>query len=121
MEKILVISTMYPSRRHPSIGIFIRNHVQAVEKRGYQNDVAADRDPRMNHCILVKRYVIWLSKLFFIFLTKAKTYDLIDAQYVFPSGGSARLFEKVFRNRIIVTDLGGDFIKMARKGVFFFK
>lgn len=121
MEKILVISTMYPSRRHPSFGIFIRNHVQALEKRGYQIDVAAVRDPRMNHWMIVKKYVVWFAKLFFIFLTKGKTYDLIHAHYVFPSGWAARLFKKVFRQRIIVTAHGGDLNKMARKGAFFFK
>lgn len=115
-----MISTMYPSKAHPSFGIFVHNQVKALREQGFHIDVAAIKDPRMDKPSVAIKYVVWIIKVVLILLTKGRQYDLIHAHYVFPSGKLALLYKKLFRTRVIVTAHGGDLDKMAQKGEFFF-
>ncbi|WP_246202493.1 glycosyltransferase [Virgibacillus doumboii] len=117
----MVISTMYPNKTNPTFGIFVKNQVEELIKRGFQVDVAAIKDPRMGTLFVVKKYFLWMIHIILILLTKGKKYDIVHAHYVFPSGWLALLFKKRFRTRVIATAHGGDLDKMAKKGPFFFK
>lgn len=121
MERILVISTMYPNKANPAFGIFVKNQVSELKKQGFQVDVAAVKDPRMGKFFVVKKYFTWIFKIICILLIKGRKYDIIHAHYVFPGGWMALLFKKVFQTRVIVTAHGGDLDKMPKKGPFFFR
>lgn len=121
MEKILVISTMYPNNKNQTFGIFVKNQVEELRKRGFQVDVAAISDPRTGRRFIVKKYFRWIVQIISILLKKGREYDVIHAHYVFPSGWLALFFKKRFNTRVIVTAHGGDLDKMAKKSAFFFK
>ncbi|GGK01687.1 LPS biosynthesis protein RfbU [Lentibacillus kapialis] len=121
MEKILVISTMYPSKAHTGFGIFVENQVKALKDRGFHVDVAAIKDPRINKPAVVVKYAFLIMRVLLIMLMKGRHYDIIHAHYVYPSGKLALLFKKLFRTTVIVTAHGGDLDKMAKKGPFFFR
>ncbi|SEP74930.1 Glycosyltransferase involved in cell wall bisynthesis [Virgibacillus subterraneus] len=121
LERILVISTMYPSKANPTFGIFVKNQVEELKKRGIQVDVAAIKDPRMGKLFVLKKYLLWIIRIIYILLTRGRSYDIIHAHYVFPSGWLALLFQKTFGTRVIVTAHGGDLDKMSRIGSFFFR
>ena len=55
------------------------------------------------------------SQAIFTLLAKGKSYKVVHAHYVFPSGYLALLFKRLFHTRMIVTAHGGDIDKMARK------
>ncbi|MFD1363706.1 glycosyltransferase [Lentibacillus salinarum] len=120
MEKILVISTMYPSKLHPSFGVFVKNQVEALKARGILVDVAAIHNPHMSKPAVIWKYTVWMMHVLFLLLTKGKQYDIVHAHYVYPSGRLALLFKILFRTRVVVTAHGGDLDKMAKKGRFFF-
>lgn len=120
VEKILVISTMYPSKSHPSFGIFVENQVKTLRERGFHIDVAAIRNPRIDKPAVVMKYAFLIVRVLLVLLFKGRQYDVIHAHYVYPSGKLALLFKKLFRVRVIVTAHGGDLDKMAKKGAFFF-
>ncbi|SFE10910.1 Glycosyltransferase involved in cell wall bisynthesis [Lentibacillus persicus] len=121
MEKILVISTMYPSDKHPSFGIFVKNQVEALRERGYSVEVAAVKNPGATLLALFLKYTLLVAQVVFLLLLKGKSYDIVHAHYVYPSGKLALLFKKMFRSRVIITAHGGDLDKMPAKGNFFFR
>ena len=41
MKKILVITNMYPSKKYPHYGIFIKNTVNLLKENGYKVDVVS--------------------------------------------------------------------------------
>lgn len=121
LERILVISTMYPSKANSTFGIFVKNQVEELKARGIQVDVAAIKDPRMGKLIVLKKYLLWTIRIIYILVTRGRKYDIVHAHYVFPSGWLALLFQKTFGVRTIVTAHGGDLDKMSKIGPFFFK
>ena len=41
MEKILLISNMYPSKKYKHYGVFVQNTASILKNNGYQVDVSA--------------------------------------------------------------------------------
>ncbi|WP_181349604.1 glycosyltransferase [Thalassobacillus sp. CUG 92003] len=120
-KKMLVVSNMYPGKRHTTFGIFVKNQVEKLRERQFDVDVAAIHDPRMSKVHVVKKYLLWLLKTVRILIMKGKSYDVIHAHYVFPSGFLALWFKSLFGTKLVVTAHGGDIDKMPNKGPFFFK
>ncbi|MBB6447251.1 glycosyltransferase [Bacillus benzoevorans] len=114
-KRVLVITNMYPTQNHKSFGIFIKNQVEALRKRGLHIDVAAITNPKNGKVNVMTKYTAWVLQTIFFLLTKGKSYDLVHAHYTFPSGYLALLFKKLFGCRMVVTAHGGDIDKMARK------
>lgn len=114
-KRILLISTMYPSNKHPSFGIFIKNQVKELENNGYKIDLLVIKDPRMGKINVLKKYSAWFLKWLYYFLFKGKRYDLVHAHYVFPSGFLAMIIKRFYNIPFIVTAHGGDIDKMAQK------
>ncbi|SET25642.1 Glycosyltransferase involved in cell wall bisynthesis [Salinibacillus kushneri] len=119
-KRILVLSNMYPGKVSSTFGIFVENQVEGIRKRGIYVDVLAVQDPRMGKYFVIKKYLKWSIRILYSFLTKGRSYDLIHAHYVFPSGMFALLFKKWFGTKMIVTAHGGDIDKMSKKSRFFF-
>ncbi|WP_053218143.1 glycosyltransferase [Virgibacillus senegalensis] len=120
-KNILVLSTMYPGKNSPTFGIFVRNQVEALRKRGFTMDIAAITEPGMRKHQLLKKYMAWMIQIGLISLCKGKNYQMIHAHYIFPSGFFGLWFKKRFGTKLIVTCHGGDLDKMAKKGKFFFQ
>ncbi|MBU8881155.1 glycosyltransferase [Bacillus sp. FJAT-29790] len=114
-KKVLVITNMYPTEKHKSFGIFVKNQVEALKRRGLSVDVAAIQNPDSGKLNVLKKYSSWFFKTILALMTKGKSYDVVHAHYVFPSGLLAYFFKKLFGTRLIVTAHGGDIDKMARK------
>ncbi|SEH44139.1 Glycosyltransferase involved in cell wall bisynthesis [Halobacillus karajensis] len=113
-KRVLVISNMYPSRKNPTYGIFVRNQVEALRKKGLKIDIAVNRDNRGGKLNLLKKYGRWFLKTISK-LPSGRKYDVVHAHYIFPSGLPALLFKKLFKTKLIVTSHGGDLDQMAKK------
>ena len=120
-QRVLVITNMYPTSEHKSFGIFVKNQVDALKKRQVHVDVIAVTNPKSGKVNVIKKYSAWFIKTILNLVTKGKTYDVIHAHYVFPSGFLGLLFKKLFGIRLVVTAHGGDIDKMAKKSRRLFK
>lgn len=114
-KKILVLSNMYPGKEAKTFGIFVKNQVKALRKEGLDVDVLAVDNPKMGKANVLKKYGTWLLHTFGNLLAKGKSYDVIHAHYVFPTGMLALLYKKLWNKRMIVTAHGGDIDRMAKK------
>ncbi|WP_204166771.1 glycosyltransferase [Bacillus sp. CGMCC 1.16541] len=114
-RKLLVLSNMYPSQEAKTFGIFVKNQVEALKAAGMDVDVVAVQNPNMGKANVIKKYSAWLLQTFSNLLLKGKSYDVVHAHYVFPTGLLALAYKKWFGKRMIVTAHGGDIDKMAKK------
>ncbi|WP_202411509.1 glycosyltransferase [Halobacillus halophilus] len=114
-KRVLVISNMYPSPRTPTYGIFVKNQVEVLKEKGVSIDTAVNRDNRGGKGNLIRKYVIWLLKILARLITKGRSYDVVHAHYIFPSGLPGLVFKKLFKSKLIVTSHGGDLDQMAKK------
>lgn len=118
-KQILVITNMYPSKKNPSFGIFIKNQVNAIRNQGFYVDVIGIKDFRMGKFYKIKKYLIWAMKILFSLL-RGKKYSIVHCHYVFPSGFFGLMFKRLFGAKLVITAHGGDIDKMARKNSFLF-
>ncbi|WP_248137865.1 glycosyltransferase [Bacillus infantis] len=114
-KKILVISNMYPTPEHKTFGIFVANQVNALREAGHTVDVIAIKNPKSGKLNLLKKYLAWFLQATANLLTKGKSYEVVHAHYVFPSGMIARMYKKMWGTPYVVTSHGGDIDKMAKK------
>ncbi|UOQ87053.1 glycosyltransferase [Gracilibacillus salinarum] len=114
-KKVLVITNMYPSDKHPSFGIFVKNQVSALRDKELDIDVAAIQDQRMDKMHVIKKYLLWVFQIFKFLILNGKKYNVVHAHYVFPSGLFAMFFKRIFGTKVVVTAHGGDIDRMAKK------
>lgn len=115
MKKILVISNMYPTPKHLSFGIFVKNQVTALEKAGLDVEIAVNTNPATGKKNTITKYVKWGFSTFMKGLKWRKALAVTHAHYVFPSGMLSLLLKKMFGIPYIVTAHGGDIERMAKK------
>lgn len=74
--RVLVVTNMYPTRRFPAFGVFVRDQVQSLRSLGVDVDVLFlnPRQTKLNYCAGPLRLRRRLAR---------KRYDLIHAHYVF--------------------------------------
>ncbi|WP_227521938.1 glycosyltransferase [Bacillus solitudinis] len=113
--RILVLSNMYPGPRQATFGIFVKNQVEALRETGVEVDVVAVSDPSMVRQRVIKKYLTWMLQTGVTFLRKGRSYDVVHAHYVFPTGMLALFFKKFLNTKLIVTAHGGDIDRMAKK------
>src|SRR5699024_5579626 len=121
MQRILIVSNMYPGKRSQTYGNFVRNQVEQLREKGLIVDVAAITDPRKGKFHTIKKYSLWFLKIFFILIFKGRKYDLVHAHYIFPSGWLALLFKRLFNTKVFVTSHGGDIDQMPKKGQYIYR
>ncbi|UOQ45702.1 glycosyltransferase [Halobacillus salinarum] len=120
-KKALVISNMYPGRISQTFGIFVKNQVEALRKKGMDIDVAVVKDPRMGKKYVLRKYGKWMLQILVKLLFKGRQYKLVHAHYVFPSGFFGLLFKKMFGAKLVITAHGGDIDKMPKKSPVIYK
>lgn len=114
--KILVISNMYPSKKSISFGVFVKNQVEALRKKGFIVDVLAVKNPNSSKFQVIFKYIQWLLKSSLFLALKGKKFNVIHVHYVFPSGLIGLMFKRFNPSvKLIVTAHGGDINKMAKK------
>jgi glycosyltransferase involved in cell wall biosynthesis len=114
-KKILVLSNMYPTETAKSFGIFVKNQVEALRGRGLDVDVIAVTNPRTDKANVLMKYIFWFLRTLIHCMIKGRSYDVVHAHYVFPTGMLGLLYKKWWKTKLIVTAHGGDIDRMANK------
>ncbi|BAM48165.1 O-antigen ligase family protein [Amphibacillus xylanus] len=114
-KKLLIITTMYPTNKTPSFGIFIKNHVEKIKNYPIKVDILAIKNHKMDKLNVIVKYTVWLIRFCLILLFKAESYQVVHAHYVFPSGLLGQVIKRIYGTRLIVTAHGGDIDKMPKK------
>lgn len=115
MKKIVIISNMYPTKSHPTFGIFVKNQVDQLKKAGCDVQVIAIDEPGKGKILTIKKYLSWFMRAMFYLLRNKKMISLTHAHYAFPTGVISLIGKKVFKIPYVVTVHGGDIDKMAKK------
>ncbi len=113
--KIAVFSNMYPSKEHPTYGIFVKNQVELLKKHDVDVDVIAIDDPKKGKVAAIKKYLSWFLRSMLYVMKNKKKLSLTHSHYAFPTGYLSLLAKKWFGIPYIVTVHGGDLDKMAAK------
>ncbi|SEA76754.1 Glycosyltransferase involved in cell wall bisynthesis [Thalassobacillus cyri] len=119
-NRILIVSNMYPGKHSETYGIFVKNQVEALRKKGHKIDVAAIDDARTGKFNNMRKYLVWLLHALYAVFRYKDNYKLVHAHYVFPSGLIGLLSKKLFGTKLVVTAHGGDINKLAKKNKFYF-
>jgi glycosyltransferase involved in cell wall biosynthesis len=106
---------MYPSEKHPTFGIFVKNQVELLRSKGIQVDLVAIEDPGKGKAATLKKYMVWLLKSIGFLLRNKRYLSLTHAHYAFPTGVLSLIGKKLFGIPYVVTVHGGDIDKMAAK------
>lgn len=115
MKKLAVFSNMYPSEKHPTFGLFVKNQVNLVKTSGQEVDVVAITTPEKGRVTTLKKYGFWFLRSLFYLLKNKKNLSLTHAHYVFPTGLISLIGKKAFGIPYVVTSHGGDIDQMAAK------
>lgn len=115
MRKIAVFSNMYPSEKHPTFGIFVKNQVDLLRSKGLDVEVTAIDDPSKGKVNAIRKYAFWFLKSLGYMLKNRKSISVTHAHYAFPTGYISLLGKKWLGLPYVVTVHGGDIDKMATK------
>ncbi|MCM3711731.1 glycosyltransferase [Sporosarcina luteola] len=115
MRRIAVFSNMYPSEKHPTYGIFVKNQVELLRSKGIQVDLIAIDEPGKGKSATLKKYLAWFLKSIGFLVRHKKHLLLTHAHYAFPTGVLSLIGKKFFGIPYVVTVHGGDIDKMAAK------
>lgn len=115
MKRILIVSNMFPSDKHPSFGIFVRNQVNLLKKSGLDVAVIANDNPDKGKGNLLKKYSSWFARYMKYVSAHRKEISVIHAHYLFPTGLLALASKRMFGIPYAVTAHGGDLDQMPNK------
>ena len=115
MRRITVFSNMYPSQKHPTFGIFVKNQVEHLRSKGLKVDVVAIDDPSKGKASALKKYFTWFVKSMAHMLKNKTKISLTHSHYTFPTGVLSLIGKKLFKLPYVITVHGGDIDKMAAK------
>lgn len=105
MNKILLISNMYPSNRYPHYGIFVKNTVNLLKNGGYTVTVCA-----MPKCDTfadkIWHYMLLYSKS--ILLGMFGNYKCVYAHFVSHTAIPVMILKKIYKNLIVVENAHGN-------------
>ena len=115
MRRVAVFSNMYPSEKHPTFGIFVKNQVELLRSKGLEVDVIVIDEPGKGKVATLKKYMTWFLRSIGYLLRNKKQVSLTHAHYAFPTGVLSLMGKKLFGIPYVVTVHGGDIDKMAAK------
>lgn len=115
MTRIAIFSNMYPSKAHPTFGIFVKNQVELLRSADVNVDVIAIDEPGKGKGKTLRKYMAWFFRSFFYMVKNRKKLSLTHAHYAFPTGLLSLIGKKFFSIPYVVTVHGGDIDKMAAK------
>ena len=109
---------MYPSDKHPTFGIFVKNQVEMLRKAEVEIVVIAIDEPGKGKVKTIMKYLSWFLRSFVYILRNRKEITLTHAHYVFPTGLISLIGKKMMRIPYVVTVHGGDIDKMVDKSAW---
>jgi teichuronic acid biosynthesis glycosyltransferase TuaC len=115
MKKMIVFSNMYPSKEHPTYGIFVKSQVELLRAEGLEIDVIAIDDPTKGKAQTMGKYSWFLVRSIFYLMKNRKVLSHSHAHYAFPTGAISLLGKKLFGIPYVVTVHGGDIDQMSKK------
>lgn len=118
MKKIIVLSNMYPSEKHPTFGIFVKNQVEMLRAAEVDLEVIAIDEPGKGKVTTLMKYLSWFLRSFIYILKNRKEISLTHAHYAFPTGLISLIGKKMMRIPYVITVHGGDIDKMANKSAW---
>ena len=108
MEKILLISNMYPSKKYKHYGVFVQNTASILKNNGYQVDVSAlkKKDSKLGK---LGGYLSFYLKS--IFLCLFHHYDYLYAHYISHCALLIKIIKKLKPSiKVIVNVHGNDVV-----------
>ncbi len=114
MKKILMLTNMYPSKKYPHYGTFVKNTEDILSDIGFKVDTIKI-SKHDNKIIRLLSYILFCLKYFF----KAfKKYDFIYIHYISHSSIPVVMFNKLFKKKNIILNVHGNDI-IADRGLDF--
>lgn len=104
--KVLLITNMYPSKREPAFGTFVRDQAAALRELGIAVDVVGNSDRRTGPAKLVRKYGSLHARS--ALRAVRGGYDLVHAHYLFPTGATGLFTARLTRSPLILTCHGSD-------------
>lgn len=111
--RVLLISNMYPNKKNPQFGIFIKNCEEVLLNNGIDVDriVCTKKKSKLSKIL---QYLIFYIKTFFILLVR--NYDCIYVHYLSHSSLSIIIAKKLRKNISILSNVhGSDVIPQNKK------
>ena len=108
MEKILLISNMYPSKKYKHYGVFVQNTASILKNNGYQVDVSALKKKDSNLGKLGGYLSFYIKS---IFLCLFHRYDYLYAHYISHCALLIKIIKKLKPSiKVIVNVHGNDVV-----------
>lgn len=104
-KKILLISNMYPSKRFPHYGIFVKNTAEMLRENGFQVDCIAIKKQK-NKFVKLRAYVSFHLKIMFYVI--AGKYDCVYAHYISHTAFALLMIKKICPEIKIVANVHGN-------------
>ena len=116
MKKILLLSNMYPSKRYPHYGIFVRNTEKILNENDYEViKVVMEKEDR--NFLKFWSYFIYFFKSLYMLLFK--TNDYVYIHYPSLSGVPVILSNFFKKQNIIINIHGNDLVPECKKDSIF--
>ena len=105
IKKILIISNMYPSKKYPHYGVFVKNAVDILVSGGYHVDVCSI--PKCDNKIVRLFFYIYLY-VKCIFLGTFGKYDCLYAHFVSRTAIPVRVLKAIHSKMFLVENAHGN-------------
>lgn len=102
--KLLVISSMWPSKEKQNYGIFVKNFVEELKRKNVNVEVVANSNPRTGILNALRKYFALFMKVVFY----RKVPEIVQAEFVFPSGLIMRVLPRFRKSRRVLVFHGSD-------------
>ena len=114
MKKILMLTNMYPSKKYPHYGTFVKNTEDILEDIGFKVDTIKI-SKHDNKIIRLLSYILFCLSYFF---HAFKKYDYVYIHYISHSSIPVVMFYKLFPKKNIILNVHGNDI-IADRGLDF--
>jgi glycosyltransferase involved in cell wall biosynthesis len=113
--RILVVTNLYPSERHPAFGTFVGARVAALRATGQHVDVAAILDDRAHQRVWRKYLGLMAHAARAAVRARIgrRPYDIVEAHIAFPTGVLAWLTRVLGGGRLVLFCHGSDVLRLA--------
>ena len=115
--RILVVTNLFPSERHPSFGTFVAARVEALRAAGADVEVVANRSPNIHEGVGGKygRLALAALRTGLVNLAGSRRFDIVEAHIAYPTGWIAWPVAILHRAPLVLFVHGADVIEVARR------
>ncbi|NLP52715.1 glycosyltransferase family 4 protein [Bacillus sp. RO1] len=102
MKKILIVSNMYPSEKHPFYGIFVKEQVEELKKNHDMNiDLQVITNKETSKIQSIFKYLSLWKRVFQTIIRQK--FDIIHIHYIFPTALFVPIAKKITNAKLIGT------------------